>query len=170
MRPAQGVNPRTGKVMRITDPKAEAEKRVIAQAARLAWRGDPVCGPVVLRVVAVFRIPKSWPPALRAEAEACRVMHVSDPDLDQLVKQVQDALTGIVYWDDNQVCGYPNPAKRYGSPERTEITIEVLDQTEAQKTPGQRDLERAAATGQMIPGKARPRLRASRSKSGRLGR
>lgn len=165
MRPAQGLD-RNGRAVRFTDKKAEAEKRVIAQAARLAWRGDPVCGPVILRVLAVFRVPASWPAETRAEADACRVMHVQDPDLDQLVKQVQDALTGIVYWDDNQVCGYPNSAKRYGSPERTEITIEVLDQTEAQKTPGQRDLERAAATGQMIAGKARPRRSGNRSKSG----
>jgi Holliday junction resolvase RusA-like endonuclease len=167
MRPAQGRHPITGKPMRITDPKAEAEKKVIAMAARLAWRGEPVCGPVDLCVEAVFRIPASWPPALQAEALAGRVPVVCDPDLDQLVKQVQDAMTGIVYWDDNQVARYrPEPLKRYGSPERTVVTVTVLDQTEAQKTPGQRDLERAAATGQLIPGKARPRARPNRSKSG----
>lgn len=169
MRPAQGVHPRTGRPLRITDPKAEAEKKVIATAARLAWRGDPVAGPVVLQVRAIFRIPVSWPPALREAATACRVPHVADPDLDQLVKQVQDALTGIVYWDDNQVVGYAQSAKRYGSPERTEITIEVLDQLDAEKTPGQRDLERAAATGQLIPGRARPRATHNRSKSGSRG-
>lgn len=164
MRPGQAV--RRGKIIRITDPKAEATKKVIAQLARIAWSGPPVCGPVVLRVVGIFAIPKSWPPELKAEALAARVMHVQDPDLDQLVKQAQDALTGIVYWDDNQVCGYPNSAKRYGSPERTEITVEVLDQTDAQKTPGQRDLERAAATGQMIAGRARPGATPNRTKSG----
>lgn len=68
-------------------------------------------------------------------------MHVADPDLDRLINLVQDALIGIAYVDDNQVCGYPNSAKRYGEPERTEITIEALDQTAAQVTPGQRRLE-----------------------------
>lgn len=166
MRPAQGRHPKTGRPMRITDPKAEAEKKVIAMAARLAWKGEPVCGPCILRVEAIFAIPPSWPTSLKEEALAARVLHVSDPDLDQLVKQVQDALTGIVYWDDNQVAGYPNSVKRYGHPERTVVTLEVQDQLEAQKTPGQRRLERAAATGQMIAGKARPRAARNRSKSG----
>jgi Holliday junction resolvase RusA-like endonuclease len=167
MRPAQRVDRRTGKLIRVTDPKAEAEKKVIAQAARLAWRGDPTTGPVLLGVEAVFRIPPSWPSALREEADRGQLWHVADPDLDQLIKQVQDGLTGIVYWDDNQVVAYgPRPIKRYGSPERTVVRVEVLDQPEAAKTPGQRDLERAAATGQMIPGRARPRATPNRSKSG----
>lgn len=72
-------------------------------------------------------------------------MHTADPDLDQLVKLAQDALVGIAYMDDNQVCGYPNGAKRYGEPERTEITIEELDQREDEKPPNQRRLEKLIA-------------------------
>lgn len=166
MRPSEGFDPRTGRTVRITDKEAAAERKVIAQLARIAWRGPPVSGPVVLQVRAIFRIPTSWPPALQQAARDCLVPHIADPDLDQLVKQVQDALTGIVYWDDNQVVGYAQSAKRYGGPERTEITLEVLDQLEAHKTPGQRRLEAAAATGQHQAGKARPRPRPNRSKSG----
>lgn len=166
MRPGQALNPKTGRVMRFTDRKAEAGKKRIAQEAGLRWKGPPACGPVILRVVAVFAIPKAWPRALRDEAGQARVMHIADPDLDQLVKQVQDALVGIAYHDDNQVCGYPNSAKRYGSPERTEITIEVLDQQEAQKTPGQREIEALVASGQPVIGTRTKRRGANRSKSG----
>lgn len=155
-----------GKARRLNDKDAEANRKVIAQLARIAWRGPPVCGPVVLQVRAIFAIPKSWPQALQQEARDCRVPHVQDPDLDRIYNLVADSLVGIVYWDDNQIVGMAQSAKRYGSPERTEITVEVLEQTEAQITPGQRDLERAAATGQMIAGKARPRDTANRSKSG----
>lgn len=161
------INPRTGKVMRLNDPKAEAEKRVIAQLARLAWKGDPVCGPVALSVEAVFRIPQGWPKDLKTEAMAGRVPVIMDPDLDRIINLVMDALVGIVYWDDNQVVSFrPEPQKRYGCPERSIITISVFDQLDAQKTPGQRDLERAAATGQMIAGRARPKSRSTRSKTG----
>jgi Holliday junction resolvase RusA-like endonuclease len=155
-----------GKARRLNDPDAEANRKVIAQLARIAWRGQPVCGPVVLQVRAIFAIPPSWPAVLQREASQCNVPHVQDPDLDRIYNLVADALVGIAYWDDNQIAGMAQSAKRYGSPERTEITIEVLEQTEAQKTPGQRDLERAAATGQLIAGKARPRARSNRSKSG----
>lgn len=160
------INPRTGKLMRLNDPKAEAEKKVIAQLARLHWRGDPVCGPVALGVEAVFRIPQSWPKELKAEAMAGRVPVVADPDLDRLVNLVMDALTGIAYWDDNQVVAFrPEPLKRYGAPERTVVTVTVFDQSDAQKTPGQRDLERAAATGQLVAGKRRPTSARNQSKT-----
>lgn len=166
-RPVQGKNIHTGKPMRWNDKRSEAQRRLIAQAARLAWRGDPVAGPVVVRTLAIFAIPPSWPKALRDEALAARVMHIADPDLDRLSNLVHDALSGIVYMDDNQVCGHPNSAKRYGEPARTEITIEVLDQTEAQKTPGQRRLEADIAqygAGAVLAGIARA---ANRSKTKR---
>jgi hypothetical protein len=94
------------------------------------------------------------------------VPHVQDPDLDRIYNLVADALVGIVYWDDNQIAAWPSRPSATVRPERTEITIEVLEQTEAQKTPGQRDLERAAATGQIIAGKARPSAARNRSKTG----
>lgn len=141
MRPGEATG-KDGRTYRFTDKKAEAGKRHIADCAAQAFRGiRPASGPVIIRVIAIFEIPKSWPVYLRKAAAECRVMHVQDPDLDQLVKQVKDALKGIAYVDDNQVCGYANHAKRYGAPERTEITVQVLPQKEDEITPGQRRLE-----------------------------
>jgi Holliday junction resolvase RusA-like endonuclease len=151
MRPAQGVNPKTGRVMRFTDKKAEASKREIAQLARLAWKGPPACGPVTLRVIAVFRVPKSWPKAIHAAAREARVPHIADPDLDQLVKQVMDALVGIAFVDDNQVVSFTQSAKRYGSPDRTEVTIHVLGQEPDEITPGQRRIEKEQAKLGLMP-------------------
>lgn len=143
MRPGEYTDPETGISRRVTDKKAEAGKKNIADQARLAFQGKrPATGPVVVRIIAVFAIPPSWPPKLRQAAIEGRVMHVADPDLDQLIKQVKDALKGIAYVDDNQVCGYPSPAKRYGSPERTDIIIETLPQQPDEITPGQRRLEK----------------------------
>lgn len=151
MRPGQGVHPKTGRPLRFTDKKAEASKLAIAQLARIAWKGPPVTGPVLLRVIAVFEVPASWPRAIHDAAREARVPHIADPDLDQLVKQVQDALVGIAYVDDNQVVAYPNSAKRYGSPARTEITIQVLDQQPDEITPGQRRVEQKAVEAGLIP-------------------
>jgi Holliday junction resolvase RusA-like endonuclease len=138
-RPQQGRHIVTGAPMRFTDPQAEAAKKEIARLARAAWKGWPATGPVILRVIGIFEVPSSWPPQTKALAEQAQILHIADPDLDQLVKLAQDALVGIAYVDDNQVCGYPNAAKRYGSPERTEVTIQELDQpTEWHKTPAQR--------------------------------
>lgn len=164
-RPAQGRHPVTGAVMRFSDKAMEAHKRVVATEAMCRWTGGPVTGPVILRVIGIFAIPPSWPKKLQEAARDCRVPHIADPDLDQIVKLVQDALVGIVYVDDNQVCGYPNSAKRYGQPERTEITVEVLDQLEDAKTPGQRRLEARPPKERLISGKAADKLRRNRSKT-----
>lgn len=141
-RPIEGVDG-DGRPYRYNDKDAEKAKRRIAEEARLVFRGHrPFTGPVLLRIVAIFAIPSSWPPKLRRAATEARVMHVADPDLDQIVKLVKDALKGIAYVDDNQVCGYPNSAKRYGGPERTEITLAPVVQQEDEITPGQRRLEK----------------------------
>lgn len=145
-RPVQGRNIHTGAPLRFNDKRSEAQRKLIVQAARRAWPGPPATGPVIVRTVAVFAIPKSWPAQTQALAREAQVLHVADPDLDRLSNLVHDALSGVAYMDDNQVCGHPNSAKRYGEPERTEITIEEIDQpTEAHKTPGQRRLEREIA-------------------------
>ena len=148
MRPAQRIT-KDGRVVRFTDPDAEREKRAIRHEVAMAFRGiRPFTGPVLLRVIAIFAIPPSWPKALRQAASEGRVAHVADPDLSQLIKQAEDAMIGIAYVDDNQIVGYPNCAKRYGFPERTEITIQRLAQAPDEVTPGQKRLEkRIAAEG-----------------------
>lgn len=153
-RPQRWVRPqqdsRRGKQRnaRFTDPKARADKDAIAKMARAAFKGDPWTGPVVISFVAVFAIPSSWPKYLRESAMRGEVMHIADPDLDQLCKQMMDALKGIVFADDNQVCGFAMPfAKRYGHPERRDIVVTLLDQNERAVTPGQRRLEAKAWSG-----------------------
>lgn len=166
MRPGEATDS-NGNTFRYTDKQAEAGKARIAAEARIAYRGvKPATGPVLVSVIAIFAIPPSWPVALRKAASQARVMHVADPDLDQLVKQVKDALKGIAYVDDNQVCGYhPPPAKRYGSPERTEITITVLPQAADEITPGQRRLEQRIALEGWDAVLAPPKRSANKPKS-----
>lgn len=167
MRPGQGIDGE-GRPVRYTDPKARAGKAVIANEAKLVYRATrPHLGPVVLCVVAVFAIPESWAAARRAAALEGKVWHTSDPDLDQLVKQVQDALVGIAYIDDNQVVGYhPHTAKRYGHPERTDIEVYPLHPEEVAKPPAQRRLEAKLGKegwgGMLAP----PASKRNRSKAG----
>lgn len=132
------------KTHRFIDKRVEAAAKVIRQEAALQWRSRPPhTGPVVIRVLAVFRIPSSWPKALRDLALDGKVWHISDPDFDQIVKLIMDAIRGLIYVDDNQVVGFlDGSAKRYGDPERTEIDIVALPQQEGAVTPGQQRIER----------------------------
>lgn len=76
------------------NPKLKGWRRTVAQAARLAHRGQPLDGPV--RVIAAFYLPR--PKALRLDRS-----HVTRPDADKLGRAIGDALSGIVYRDDGQV-------------------------------------------------------------------
>lgn len=142
VRPQQDGRRGSARNARFTDPKAEAHKRMVARLAKGAWKSEPLTGPVVLTCRFVFAIPESWPKYLKEAARAGRVMHIQDPDLDQLIKQIMDALKGLVYVDDNQVVGLHQCSKRYGFPERTEIALVPLGQAEDAVTPGQRALEK----------------------------
>lgn len=131
------------------DSTEEAEKAIAAEFRRARGPGRPWVGPIKLTVIGVFSIPPSWPKAVREEALTGRVWHITrgDADLDNMIKLVSDALNKIAFVDDAQIAVL-TCAKRFGVPERTEITIEALPQSEAAITPGQKALEkRIAANG-----------------------
>lgn len=148
--------------MRYSDPKVEAGKKAILDEVMKQWRDlPPWTGPLALRVLAVFAIPKSWPRKTREAAIDGKVFHIADPDYDQIVKLVMDALRGKVYVDDNQVAGFlPGSFKRYGFPERTEVEIALMAQDEGAVTPGQhrieaKEAERAIAVERGLLGRTR---------------
>lgn len=139
---AKEVRLKSGGTRKFTDPECERHKARVRGLCREAWRlKKPYTGPVVLGLRFVFEIPVSWPGYTRRAALEGRVFYIADPDLDQLVKQVMDALKGLAYVDDNQVVGFSHCAKRYGDPERTEIELSPVKIDEDAVTPGQRRLE-----------------------------
>lgn len=80
----------------------QAWKQQVNLACRLAFAGlEPMQGPVMLSVTFIMPRPKKM---CRAHAPAGRVYHTSKPDTDNLIKAVKDAMTGVAYDDDAQVC------------------------------------------------------------------
>lgn len=61
----------------------------------------------------ILPIPASWPQKRRAAAIRDEVLPLGRPDLDNLFKSVLDALSGMAYRDDSQVCSIAG-AKLYG--------------------------------------------------------
>jgi Holliday junction resolvase RusA-like endonuclease len=74
--------------------------------------------PVAVFMVFYLERPESVPKKRREP--------VVKPDLSKLIRSTEDALTGLMYHDDAQivrlVCN-----KYYGSPERVEIVVQILD-------------------------------------------
>ena len=75
-------------------------KEEIGLAAKMSVSGV-FAGPVALSVTFAIPIPKSWPKYRRAKMEWSA--HAQKPDIDNLVKALLDAVTGIMFEDDRQV-------------------------------------------------------------------
>lgn len=75
-------------------------KAAVQQAAAEAC-GEVLTGPVSVAITFVFPRPAS---KTRKRLPNPRLWHTSKPDLENCEKAVLDALTGIAYLDDRQVC------------------------------------------------------------------
>ena len=98
--------------------KLKPWRQEVTGCALRAFR-SPVLRPtaVVLTVNFFLRRPAS---------KAKKIIYPSvTPDIDKLLRGIFDALTGVAYEDDSQVC-LVVMGKNYGQPERAEITVGVL--------------------------------------------
>ncbi len=98
-------------------------KTAVKKAAREAASGHVFDGPVHLSVAVVFERPKSH---LRANGDtkpSAPTFHVSKPDLDNIVKAVEDAITDSGIWTDDSLVVRITASKRWGQGNITGITI-----------------------------------------------
>lgn len=85
----------------------------------------PYVGPVALTVTAVFEPARSW--SRKKREAAMGTPHIQRPDMDNVVKAIQDGLNRVAFGDDSQIADL-RATKLWGSPERTEVTVEPLDE------------------------------------------
>lgn len=126
-------DPRTKRIVTKSDnPRLKSWRQLVALKARLAVRNTaPVGKGRAVKLSIEFRIERPASVSVRERELPC-----VKPDLDKLTRAVCDALTGVVYEDDGQVCGYFEPyCKRYCKPgEVPGVTIRVALCESAQKT------------------------------------
>lgn len=87
----------------------------------------PFSGPLKVSALFVFPPLKSFSKSkINAISSGAVFYKDSKPDLqDNLFKGIADALTGVVYLDDRQICEVSS-RKIYGAVPRTELVIEAL--------------------------------------------
>lgn len=73
-------------------------------------------------IKAFFPIPKSTTKRKRAEMQAGGILHTKKPDADNIAKAILDALNGVAYYDDAQVCEL-FVKKLYSDQPRAELTL-----------------------------------------------
>lgn len=108
------------------NPKSREWKQQVAYAAREAYRGPLLEGPI--RVAFQFYRPRPGghfgKRGLNGKGLAT-AYPTTKPDVLKLARAIEDALTGVVWRDDAQiVCEMLT--KEFGEPARCEVTIEPL--------------------------------------------
>lgn len=71
-------------------------------------------------------IPKSMSKADKEKALQCELRPDKKPDIDNLIKAIQDALNEVAYWDDKQIVSL-RADKWYTTQPRVDIKIEELN-------------------------------------------
>jgi len=110
------------------DPPAnKAGKAKIAEAAKAVWGDKPLLrGAVRLTVIARYQWPKS---ATKAQRRAVNgFFKATNPDLDNIVKAVMDALNGVVWEDDQQVVAIYAEKIKTTLEQATKVAIEPLSE------------------------------------------
>lgn len=109
------------------NPKVRSWRADVKTIAMDHWQGEPASGPVMVTVQFTLPRPQSHygtgknAGVLKATAPE---RHPKKPDLDKLVRAVLDALTGVCWRDDAQVC-YVGASKYYGDRPETYFEVEA---------------------------------------------
>lgn len=103
-------NKKLGRVIMAPANKRQKPWMSHVQACALDhYSGPPITGPVALTLIFSMPRPKShFGTGKNAEKlkEASPQYHTKKPDLTKLLRAVEDALTGIMWKDDSQVCEF----------------------------------------------------------------
>jgi Holliday junction resolvase RusA-like endonuclease len=103
-------------------PVADFKARV-TWAARQAYRGELIEGPVGVDVHLRFPLPASARKAIKEQVKCGAVVpHTSRPDAENVLKAIFDSLTGVVWRDDSQV-SLGSWVKCYHTVPSVEVTI-----------------------------------------------
>lgn len=82
--------------------------------------------PIEAKILGIFPIPESTSKKKRNFMTQNKVHHTKKPDCDNIGKAVLDALNGIAYQDDSQICKL-SVEKIYGEDPRVIVCLKEID-------------------------------------------
>lgn len=118
-------------VARDANENSKAWMDSVKLAAYQVYHGPLLSGPIELRVAFYFKRPQGHFGSGRNVSllkPSAPFYHAQSPDLDKLVRCLGDALTGVVWIDDRQVCKTYSERNWTVETERAEVVIVQLEQ------------------------------------------
>lgn len=108
-------------------PKETVNAEAFIRALALEAMGGhpPMEGSVKLSIKIYRRIPKSFSKKKKAQAIGGVLLPVTNPDMSNQIKLIEDAMNGIAYGDDGQIV-WLDARKFYAEVERTEVEVREI--------------------------------------------
>lgn len=126
--PVAKGRPRLGKFRTYTPQKTKNFEELIKLSfANKYPKFTPFMGELRVKVDAIFEVPKSY--SQKKKVMLIHTGYTHRPDVDNLTKSVLDALNGLAYKDDAQVCSL-HFDKYYGKEAKVIIEIEEVTSNE----------------------------------------
>lgn len=107
---------------RLYTPSTTAAFEAAVRDAGSPHFAAPIAGPVRLRIVAFFEMPRSW--SKRKREAKLGTFHTQTPDADNITKAIKDGLNGLAWQDDCQVAD-ERTVKRWATFSETFVQIGV---------------------------------------------
>lgn len=120
--PQGKARPRFTRTGRTYTPKKTVDYECEIRAAFQRADGVITELPVSVSITALYKIPKSASKAKTSSMECGEILPIKKPDLDNIAKCVCDALNGVAYKDDAQVC-WLKVSKKYSDDPKIEVTV-----------------------------------------------
>lgn len=114
----------------VTDANSKAAgwKQEIKVAAKLAYSGLPFHGPLFVTVTFYRQRLKSHFDKNGKLKDKCKdELPITKPDTTKLMRPLEDALTGILWLDDAQICGQLL-TKRYGDKPGAHVIVQTYEE------------------------------------------
>lgn len=119
---------RQGGFVKAYDPaKSRDYKSYVRLIAAQNAPDSPVEGAIEFSLRIYRAIPKGMPKYKREAAKAGTLRPVTNPDVSNVLKGVEDALKGVWYKDDSQIVGFGVLGKWYDERPRIEIMMRELE-------------------------------------------
>lgn len=107
--------------------KQEQREQTLAALLEPHKPQEPLDGPLLLYVNAVFPVPASKSKKWKQGALAGCIRHVQKPDADNLAKHLKDVMTDLGFWSDDKQVADLVVRKWYGERGRWEIYIQPAE-------------------------------------------
>lgn len=116
---------RTGVNYTPTAHPVNAFKAAVRLAAQQEWAGRALIeGPVAVRILCVFPVPKAM---MRKNRCIIRVPCPKKPDVDNLFKSIADALNHVIWVDDSQIVNASISKMYAASAESPHVDLEITE-------------------------------------------